>query len=254
MLFADGGAIPADRVDLWYVSVERADSAEPLRRYRAMLAPEEKEREGRLVRERDRRLFLISRALVRTTLSRYAPVAPAAWRFAPGAQGKPEIVDPDGLPPLRFNLTHTAGLVACAVALGHEVGVDAEKRDRRIACPGLAQRVLSRGEAAFLERLPEEERREAFLDLWTLREAYAKARGAGILRSLGDVLSFRLAPGAEPAVSFGADWPDDPARWRFFRLRPGGRHCCAVAVGCPNPADLSLRVRESVPLEDRGEA
>ena len=252
MPFPSDEPAPGDRIDLWYALEERAGSPELLRRYQRILAPEEAGRCARLLRERDRRLFLLSRALARTALSRYAPVDPAAWRFAPGLLGKPEIAAPHDLPPLRFNLTHTPGLVACVVALGHEVGVDVERADRRVA-PAVARRAFSREEAALLEGLRDEERRESFLDLWTLREAYVKARGVGMLRVPGDALAFRLEPGAEPAVSFGAGWPDEPARWRFFRLRPGGRHLCAVAVRCPRPANLVLRIRETVPLSDEGQ-
>jgi len=247
MPFPGDESAAGDRIDLWYVLEERAGSPEWLRRYERVLAPEEAERRARFSRERDRRLFLLSRALVRTTLSRYAPVDPAVWRFESGLLGKPEIAAPHDRPPLRFNLTHTPGLVACVVALGHEVGVDVERSDRRVSL-AVARRAFSGEEAASLERLGDDERREAFFDLWTLREAYVKARGAGMLRVLGDALTFRLEPGGEPSVTFGAGWPDDPARWRFFRLRPGGRHHCAVAVRCPRPADLVLRVRETVPL------
>jgi len=238
----DGGSIPGDRVDLWYVSGQGTDSSVLLGRYRAILAPDEIARQARFARERDRRLFLVSRVLARTTLSRYAPVAPEAWRFAAGPLGRPEIAGPPGLPHLRFNVTHTPGLVACVVALSHDVGVDAERLDRRIAHGDLARRVLSRDEIQMLERLPEPARRAAFLDLWTLREAYIKARGAGVLRVPADALGFKLEPGGEPAVFFGAGWPDDPVRWRFFLLHPG-RHSCAVAVRCPRPDSLELRAR-----------
>ena len=40
-----------------------------------------------LVPERDRNLFLATRALCRSVLSRYAQVAPAQWRFAEGERG-----------------------------------------------------------------------------------------------------------------------------------------------------------------------
>jgi 4'-phosphopantetheinyl transferase len=246
-----GDAAPGDRIDLWYVFEERAGLPGLLRRYRSLLAPEEVERQARLVRERDRRLFLISRALVRTTLSRYAPVDPGAWRFAAGEQGKPEIVAPSDLPPLRFNLTHTPGLVACAVAPGHEVGVDAERRDRPVACLDLARRAFSAEERTQLEALPEQRRRERFFELWTLREAYVKARGEGMLRVPRDAVTFRLSPDAGAQASFDATWPDDPSRWRFFRVRPAESHRCAVAVRSARPADLVLSVWETVPLADQ---
>ena len=54
---------------------------------------------ARFVFERDRRSFLMTRALVRTILSRYATVAPADWRFIANVHGRPEILDrPAGVP------------------------------------------------------------------------------------------------------------------------------------------------------------
>ena len=101
--------------------------------YRALLSPEEHERMARLVFERDRRRFLLTRALVRTMLSRYAGVAPAEWAFIANVHGRPEILDrPRGVPDLRFNLSHTEGLIACAVTIGREVGVDVEHIQRRL--------------------------------------------------------------------------------------------------------------------------
>ncbi len=83
--------------------------------------------------ERDRRAFLLTRALVRTTLSRYAAVGPADWTFVANVHGRPEILDrPAGVPDLRFNMSHTDGLIACAVTIGREVGVDVEHIDRRL--------------------------------------------------------------------------------------------------------------------------
>lgn len=249
----DGGSIPGNRVDLWYVSEGRTASSELLLRHGSILAPDELSRQARFTREPDRRLFLVARALLRITLSRYAPVAPADWRFRAGPRGRPEIAAPRGLPPLRFNLAHTAGLVACVVALGHDVGVDAERLDRRVAWPDLARRVLSRDERGVLEALPEKARRQAFLELWTLREAYVKARGAGILSVPAGALSFILEPGREPRIAFDPGWADDPACWRFFQPRPTGGHCCAVAVRCPRPERLALRVGEATVCAGLGE-
>ena len=67
--------------------------------YRALLSHDEHERMARLVFERDRRRFLLTRALVRTMLSRYAAVAPADWTFIANVHGRPEILDrPHGVP------------------------------------------------------------------------------------------------------------------------------------------------------------
>src|ERR1700730_14971830 len=53
--------------------------------------------------ERDRRLFVASRALVRRTLSRFVNVEPAAWRFDTDLHGRPYIVFPTEGQMLRFS-------------------------------------------------------------------------------------------------------------------------------------------------------
>jgi hypothetical protein len=89
--------------------------------------------------------FLLARALLRGTLSRYCSgVPPSDWVFTTNEHGRPQLsMDGDPrLPPemegLRFNLSHCPGLVCCGVALGRDVGVDAEPiKERRFASSAL---------------------------------------------------------------------------------------------------------------------
>ena len=66
----------------------------------------------------------MAHALARLTLSRYAPVPPEAWSFSLGEHGRPEIEGPSDAGRLRFNLSHTRGMVACAVVRELDIGVD----------------------------------------------------------------------------------------------------------------------------------
>jgi hypothetical protein len=115
---------------LWYVSPEQISEPD-LRTYHELLAPEEAHRQQRFFFPRDRRQYLVARALVRTTLSRYAPVDPRAWQFRTNCSGRPEIVGNAGVPPLRFNVSHAPGLVALGVTLERDIGVDVENTERR---------------------------------------------------------------------------------------------------------------------------
>ena len=68
---------------------------------------------------------------MRTTLSRYGTTAPRDWRFVTNAHQCPSVDDSQaGSPSLQFNLSHTDGLIALAVARGVRVGVDVERADR----------------------------------------------------------------------------------------------------------------------------
>lgn len=229
-----------DEVELWL-----ADPADAGDAALALLDEGERERMGRFVFEKDRRLYLAAHALVRRALSRRAPVDPAAWRFAAEDGGRPVIAGPAPVPPLRFNLSHCAGLVACAIAEGRDVGVDVEPlaevpRD-------LIDRICAPAEAAALRALPPAAQPERFFTLWTLKEAYVKARGLGLALPVEEACFELGAPGAPgapdadaPRFRPGPALDDDPAAWLFVRLRPTPAHCAAVAIARP-PARLVLR-------------
>ena len=193
----------------------------------ALLSPGERERCGRFVFERDRRTFAIAHALLRTSLSRYADVAPAVWRFEEAPGGKPYLAPGAAVADLAFNLTHTDGLVACAIGRNRRIGVDVEGVDRTVD-DSVASRFFSEAERADLERLPAGRVRSTrFFELWTLKEAYVKATGAGLAHPLNTIV-FTPA-GADGAIGFEAPADVDSARWRFALFRPTDRHIVAVA-------------------------
>lgn len=237
--------LPFNAVHVDLVQPDDPEAWSPHEAYRALLSTEEHERMARLVFERDRRRFLLTRALVRTMLSRYAGVAPAEWAFIANVHGRPEIVDrPSGVPDLRFNLSHTDGLIACAVTIGREVGVDVEHIQRRLT-HDVAGRFFAPSEVNTLKTLPEDEQARAFFDYWTLKEAYIKARGFGLALPLAD-FAFTLAPPAPPQIAFEPALEDDPDTWQFAQDWPTPVHRLALAVRREGH-DLPVRIRTVVP-------
>jgi 4'-phosphopantetheinyl transferase len=191
----------------------------------------------------------VTRALVRTTLSAYCPsVEPRAWTFETGPFGRPEILAPPSSPRLRFNVSHTDGLIACAVAVERDIGVDVEETRRTIDVE-IADRYFSPSEIHELRSLPAEARPSRFFDYWTLKEWYIKARGLGLQLPL-DQFAFRIGT-APPTVgiAFGPEIEDDPASWQFELRRLTPRHRLAVAIRRrPPEPDLPLRLLPTVPL------
>jgi 4'-phosphopantetheinyl transferase len=237
--------LPFNAVHIDLVRTANADALAKLDAYRALLSPEEHARMARFVFDRDRRVFLLTRALVRTTLSRYAPVAPADWQFIANVHGRPELLDrPSGVPDLRFNISHTDGLIACAVTIGREVGVDVEHINRHLT-HDVAGRYFAPGEVTDLKRLPPEEQQRVFFDYWTLKEAYIKARGFGLALPLGD-FAFKLNPPRAPEITFEPSLEDDPATWQFLQEWPTPQHRLGLAVRRDGD-DLPVRIREVVP-------
>lgn len=209
----------------------------------ALLDDDERERWRRFVFDDDRRQFLLAHAMLRTVLSRYADVPPSAWRFRKNEFGRPEIAVPATAAGLSFNLSHTRGLVACAVTLGRTVGIDVEDLGRPTPTAELAERYFSAFERAELRRLPAERQTERFFELWTLKEAYLKARGVGL--SLGlDRCSMHFPLGDPPTISFAPDFIDDPAAWQFAQFRPTPGHMLAVAVCRPPGVPFRIAIEQ----------
>ena len=100
-------------------------------------------------------------------------------------RGKPYFPGSD----LHFSITHTKTTVFCAIA-DREIGIDAEDLNRKVS-PALAEKILSPHEYAQYKTVPEEDRNEALLRFWVLKEAEAKCSGLG-LRGYPDHTEFDL--------------------------------------------------------------
>ena len=107
-------------------------------------------------------------------------------QIAKMSRGKPYFVDSD----LHFSITHTKKTVFCALS-DVPVGIDAEEMTRTVS-PSMAEKILSPGEYAQYETLPEEERNDALLRFWVLKEAEVKCSGLG-LRGYPNHTDFDLA-------------------------------------------------------------
>jgi 4'-phosphopantetheinyl transferase len=218
-----------DEVHVWLAWPDTIGDSAPLAEYATLLDADERERWQRFRFAKHRRQFLIAHALVRTTLSRYAPLAPQAWRFRKNRYGRPEIDNEALGPPLRFNLSHTEGLIACAVVLERDVGIDVETTARNAHTLAIAERFFSADECRELRALAPPAQYDRFFDYWTLKEAYIKARGMGLALPIGQ-FSFHLAADTSIGISFSDEIQDDPARWQFWLLRPSLHHRLAVCV------------------------
>jgi 4'-phosphopantetheinyl transferase len=234
---APGQRLVPGAVHLWCFFYEGLSLA----RYDALISPAERERLSRLHFERDREIFVATRALVRTVLSEYAAGAPDSWQFAQSPTGKPRLVGLD----IEFNLSHTRGLVACAVSQ-HRVGVDVERIEPGRNLDALARRYFSTSEVDALFALPPGERAEHFFRFWTLKESFLKARGDGLSASL-DWFSFALD--SDPIrVSFTSGTGDSPENWRFASLRGSDVHTVGIAAETTTHP-LALSAARYVPLQ-----
>jgi medium-chain acyl-[acyl-carrier-protein] hydrolase len=221
---ARASGLGADEVHVWRVPLDCGPDA--VARLLESLADDERERADRFHFDKDRRHFIAGRGCLRAVLGRYLGEAPGRLSFTYNFYGKPTLASATDL---RFNLTHSHGLALVAVTRGREVGVDVEYVRRDLAGELLAERFFSPREAAALRALPEPQRREAFFRCWTRKEAYIKARGAGLSLPL-DRFDVTLRPD-EPAMLLAThDEPDEARRWTLRALTPGEGYVGALAA------------------------
>lgn len=239
-------ALPSGEVHVWVVRLGNDLSPDRVRACAALLSADERERAARFRFEGHRRAWIVAHALVRSALSHYAPVPPEAWTFRSERRGRPRIAGPSGAPGLRFNLSHSDRLAACAVASELDVGVDVESTARLHRPLEIAERYFAPEEARELRSLSGAERCERFLDYWTLKEAYVKARGDGLSIPL-DRMRFALGPEAGPQVSFHRSLSDEAADWQFELREPCAGQRLALAVHRPGRPDLAVQLRRGAP-------
>lgn len=98
-----------------------------------------------------------------------------------------------------FNLSHSGEWVACAVGLHCQLGVDIESPRRRRSYRALAAEYFAESESRQLAELPEEQCRQRFYELWTLKESYLKTRKLGISAK-------ELGTGFVPVAELEVDW------------------------------------------------
>jgi 4'-phosphopantetheinyl transferase len=243
-----------------------------LRQAVALLPPDERARHSRLRVEDDRREFAAAHALLRTTLSEFADVAPIDWRFDTGPHGKPALAAGLSVLPLSFNLSHARGLVACAVALAMthvsaparshgsnstrshgsapagdgsavtsvDVGLDVENITQTRNWRGIASRYFAAAELAWIDRASDAGRAARFFESWTLKEAFAKALGVGLSQAL-DATLFEVTDGVVTSCTLPPGV--DAAVWQFGLFTPGPDHRMAVAVSDGSARPWRIEVR-----------
>ena len=219
------------RPRLFLTRVAEVQALGLLRHYEALLDDSEFVRVRRLVFERHRQRFLITRALVRTTLAAQLGCSADELAFAVGPQGKPTLVG--GGP--QFNIAHTDDCVVLALGGAHAVGVDVESPGT-VAPLDVADHLFAPGERMALNRLPVAARHRRFYELWTLKESLLKARGDGFAGGL-DGCEFDLdQPGRVWRVASRSIMAGEQA-WSFLQLQTPEGDIIALCSAAARMAD-----------------
>ena len=165
----------------------------------------------------------------------HAPSSERGCRSDWGVGRRPGVDDVD------FNVSHTEGCIACAIARNARVGVDVEARSRLPDIKEVALRFLSPCETRAVSRMANGPAETALLRLWTLKEALAKGIGVGM------ALDFR-------AIDLPADGHNDGSRftspsakrWAFRTFGNYPMHVVAIAYRAPQECDVAVTYQTAV--------
>jgi 4'-phosphopantetheinyl transferase len=169
-----------DAVHLWETSLSIDDGE--LTRILDLLPPNDRWAADQFTYAPARRQYIVSRGMLRQLLSGYLGIAPQDIEFTIEGAGKPVLA---GDRVVDFNLTHSGQLTLFGVAR-RPLGVDMEHVREMPRAVELAKRYYSAAQHEQIAATPDDRRSREFLAMWVRREAYAKALGTSIWRSLGD--------------------------------------------------------------------
>ncbi len=212
-------------IEVWniYLPDHRNDTA----LCRSLLTGAELERAAKFLKPSDAEGFILCRGLLRRILADCLSVEPSELHFNRNAQGKPFLEDGG----LEFNVSHSRERLLIAVTAGRAVGVDIEFRRGGLNMEAIAQRWFAPEEQAFFKSL--QDPAAGFFEIWSKKEAYVKALGAGIYTDLN---TFSVPVNETPFFpTIGID-----GRW-FFQTLEIDTHYAATVVSEAPPVRVNLR-------------
>lgn len=224
--------IESNKIHLWCVSDTDITCTIQLSNYYSLLKSEERLQYSRFVHKADKNQYLVTRALIRYVLSTYDhSVQPEQWEFLKNSFGKPYIANHTKLP-LKFNISHSKGMVVMAVTLFQDIGVDVENTTRKVDYIDIAKNYFSKIESEIM-KLNNHNESNYFYTLWTLKEAYIKARGMGLSIPLNS-FSFILSKNDDINIKSKIIDNDKSQNWNFWQVIPSSQHIIAIAVNNSN--------------------
>jgi 4'-phosphopantetheinyl transferase len=224
-----------NEIHLWCAAL--GDFYSELPRFQDTLSLDERVRASRFHSSDDRDAFVMCRGILRQLLSHYVGRDAATIDFTYGPFGKPEIALPDQRP-LYFNTSRSDALVVYAVTSACPVGVDVERLRSVLDVEYIASQFFTAVEANLLMTLSPDRQMEAFFACWTCKEAFVKATGDSIGRSLRSVqVDPRIH--AHPGAGVQSHVPEN---WQLQLLRPATGYVAALAHRAEGARLRRLRV------------
>ena len=178
--------------------------------------------------ESDKLRYIVRHGILKNILSKYLCFNPEKIQFKYTSFGKPFLSSSINKASYHFNITHSKRYALLAVTRNRSIGIDLEYMLPIINMDSMIKSFLSGEEYKIMSMLSPEDRFQRFYDLWTLKEAYLKATGAG-LNKIGDVgISFSMDHSAVSIIE--RENENKSNNFTIFQLDPAPGYTAGLAI------------------------
>lgn len=216
-----------DEVHVWHFFFDREEPH--ISELELTLSEDELFKAERFYFQKDKQRFVIAHGILRKILGKYLNCEPGQLNFSYGSYGKPTINGMTEGNTLCFNMSHSHGLCLFAFTRNRKVGVDVEKICPLPNAEEIVKNYFSHTEILEFIMVPAHQKIDAFYNCWTRKEAFLKATGDGLNRSL-DSFEVSLAPGKPVQLLNENINHTASSRWSLFELNPAPCFVGALAV------------------------
>lgn len=229
--------IEENEVHIWRSPLDLPEDR--VQKLKNLLSEDEIQRGDRFYKIEHQNRFVVCRAILRTILSRYLHVTPNELQFEYGnsgnqSGGKPRLAEKCGGDWLQFNLSHSHNLAVYGITKHHPVGIDLEYLRPFPNAIKIAERFFSQAEYQAIKSLSDREQLRAFYQIWTVKEAYLKATGEGIVGGL-DQIEVSLSYNQTERLSTRIN--DSSSDWNITNFIPAANYTSTVAVKMEEKSD-----------------
>lgn len=164
-------------LSLWYFDSNK--TIELAKKYIGILGPEEIYKASKIKHKARWQSYISSHILLRVLISQFTQCGkqPKEWKIEQNKYGKPYLNNKN-YSHINFNISYSNAIISIGIAKKSHIGIDIEH-----ITPTPTQEIpwhlLTKSEIQYLLAIPSAEQYIPFIEIWSLKEAYAKATGRG---------------------------------------------------------------------------
>jgi len=201
-------SLPGGELHIWRIGLPLLPDV--LDSFHSLLTPQEVERANRLRQPQARQQFIAGRGILRRILAAASGLDPHLIPITTAPNGKPAFAQSG----IAFNVAHSGDTVLIALHRGGSIGIDIECIDPTRSFMEIAQHSFTPSENLSLLAIDDpDERRDTFYQLWTRKEAIAKADGRGLVLPF---TSFHIPPFPANSTPIPIDQTETTPRRTFY--------------------------------------